>query len=148
MVEVRFTAASLRIIGEDLNVEEITSLLEVAPHRAMNKGDVEERPNGQKVVSRTGIWSRKVDRSSPANLDAQIAELLEPLPQNLSVWQLLTKRFRTEVFCGAFMLEGNEGLGLNPETLLALGSRGIALELDIYGPERTDHIAPLPHEFN
>ncbi|MGN7770147.1 DUF4279 domain-containing protein [Phyllobacterium sp. 22552] len=148
MVEVRFTDASLRIMGDELNVEEMTSLLGATPHRATNKGDVEVRPIGQKIVSRTGMWTRKVDRRSPADLDGQIVELLEPLTQNLSVWQLLAKRFRTEVFCGAFMLEGNEGLGLKPKTLLALGERGIAIELDIYGPERTDYIAPLPHEFN
>ena len=36
---------------------------------------------------------------------------------------------------GWFMKESNEGVDIKPSTLAALGSRGIALALDIYAPE-------------
>jgi len=47
----------------------------------------------------------------------------------------LTTRFRVDVFCGLWLIEGNEGISLDPSTLKALGERGILLDLDIYGGE-------------
>jgi hypothetical protein len=52
----------------------------------------------------------------------------------LSVWRELQRRYNCDIFCGLFLHEGNEGENLAPETLVALGARGLALGLDIYGP--------------
>jgi Domain of unknown function (DUF4279) len=71
----------------------------------------------------------------PENLDAQIASLLGRLSNDLKIWETLASKFRIDLFCGLFLKGGNEGLGISPEMLRALGERGILLGLDIYGPD-------------
>jgi hypothetical protein len=39
-------------------------------------------------------------------------------------------------FCGLFLDEMNEGISLSPDTLAAIGSRGLSSGLDIYGPDQ------------
>ncbi|TWI36168.1 hypothetical protein IQ26_03122 [Mesorhizobium tianshanense] len=50
------------------------------------------------------------------------------------------------MFCGVWLNEENQGLGLAPQTLLMLGERGIELDLDIYydrpGPDAGDVSEP------
>jgi hypothetical protein len=86
-------------------------------------------------IARSGSWRLKVERRSPGDLDAQIAELFVTLSLDLAIWKDLSTRFRADVFCGLFLRESNEGISLAPETLTAVGSRGLTLEMDIYGPE-------------
>lgn len=132
MAQLSRSTASLRIIGDDLAPSEITGLIGKAPNKAKKKGDVFETPNGQSVISRTGSWSIEVDDAIPADVDKQVIELLENTIQNTEVWHGLSKRFRVEIFCGLFLEDGNQGLNISTETLMILGLRGIALELDIY----------------
>jgi hypothetical protein len=47
--------------------------------------------------------------------------------------RLLESKYRIDLFCGLFMEGTNEGLQISPETLHALGERGISLGLDMYG---------------
>ncbi len=58
-------------------------------------------------------------------------ELLGQLTQDLSVWESLSC-FRPDLLCGIYMGSSNDGLPLSAKALLALGQRGIALDLDIY----------------
>ena len=62
-----------------------------------------------------------------------MAVLLTHLTDDLAIWRSLTVRFRADIFCGLFLNEMNEGLDLQPSTLLAMGVRNLALGLDIYG---------------
>jgi hypothetical protein len=57
------------------------------------------------------------------------------MTNDLMVWQALTSSYDVDMFCGAFMQSTNDGLSISPETMLALGSRGIKFDLDIYGPD-------------
>lgn len=54
------------------------------------------------------------------------------MTDDLSVWDLLTKRFKVDAFCGLWLDETNEGETLEADVLLMLSQRGIKLELDIY----------------
>ena len=64
--------------------------------------------------------------------------LLSQVSDDLGICQRLTALYDVEVFCGLFMHRENEGLAISADTLIALGSRGIELDLDIYGPEEQD----------
>ncbi len=68
----------------------------------------------------------------PGDLDGQVAELVETLSNNLSVWQDLSRRFDGDVFCGIFMEEGNEGISLSVATMESLSARGLSINFDIY----------------
>ncbi len=136
MAELYGTAACLRIFGDDLDPDEITSILGAKPTRGERKGGIWLTPRGDQMIARTGRWSIDVARREPGDLDGQIAEILAPLNQDLLAWQDLTTRFRADFFCGLFMEEGNEGLELSPKTMLDMGARGIKFGLDIYAPKR------------
>jgi hypothetical protein len=93
---------------------------------------------GLEKVADRGSWRRETERRSPGDLDAQIAELFAQLTDDLEVWNDLSRRFQADIFCGLFLNEFNEGISLSPETLAAVGSRGLSLDMDIYGTEDED----------
>lgn len=124
------TVASLRFFGEDLQPEEVTRLLGVAPTQSQLKGDVS--PSGH--VRPVGGWWLRVEEREPGDLEDQIVALFSELTDDPQVWADLNARYRGDVFCGLFMDTTNEGLELKPETLLMIGQRGLRLGLDIYDP--------------
>lgn len=78
------------------------------------------------------MWSVSAEQRIPGDLDAQIAELLEGTTEDIGVWRNITSRFKSDIFCGLFLGEWNEGLSISPTTMKVLGERGILLDLDIY----------------
>ncbi|MDJ0922839.1 MAG: DUF4279 domain-containing protein [Henriciella sp.] len=134
MPALKETVASLRILGDDLDPDEVTALLGKSPDVGARRGEALKLPSGSERAARTGRWSVKVARKTPGDLEAQIATLLSGTTNDLDVWRELTAKYSVDLFCGLFMDEGNEGLAISPGTLKLLGERGIALALDIYGP--------------
>ena len=65
-------------------------------------------------------------------MNGQILEILSQVTTDLAIWRSLASRFQIDLFCGLFLRTGNEGLTLSPESLYALGTRGIEMGLDIY----------------
>ena len=129
---VHHSVAGLRFVGDDLNPDEITALLRVTPTESCHKGQkVVGKTTGKIRVAKTGSWRLTAEGREPEDLEAQVFELLGQLTQDLSVWESLS-RFRPDLFCGIFMSSSNDGLPLSAKALLALGQRGIALDLDIY----------------
>lgn len=120
--------ATLRVIGVDLDPAEITRLLACAPTRAHRKGDdLQKDPAKASNVARSGLWALEAKRTAPADVNSQIGELLSLVTADLSVWTTLASSYKLSVLCAWFMEEGNEGEDLSPETIRALGDRGIAL---------------------
>ena len=132
MAALSKTVASLRILGDALDPEEITAALGKEPDEAARLGDTLRTPSGGERVSRFGVWSVSVEQRIPGDLDAQIAELFEGAIEDIGVWRNITSRFRSNIFCGLFLDEWNEGLSISPTTMKMLGERGILLDLDIY----------------
>lgn len=133
MARLARSVATLRIIGDDLVPDEVSKLLGGTPTRAHRKGD--EIPlRGAQCLARTGMWRMAATETVPEDVDAQISEILGKLTPDLESWRSLASRFRVNLFCGLFMEEGNEGLSVSPSNLIALGERGIELDLDIYAP--------------
>ncbi len=132
MGNVRRSEAGLRFFGDDLNPDEISKLLGSDPTVSWRKGDVLIGHNITPRTAKTGSWRLSAKRREPEDLEAQILELLAALSQDMAIWRGLSLRYKTDLFCGIYMSSFNDGLPLTSETLLALGLRGIALDLDIY----------------
>jgi Domain of unknown function (DUF4279) len=129
------SAATLRIMGDDLIPEEVSSLLGCAPTMAQKKGEVLiGKKTGIERIARTGMWRLQSVDQEPENLDRQIEEILTKVTADVETWRALGRRYRVDLFCGLFMGGGNEGLAVSPSSLVALGERGIELALDVYGP--------------
>jgi hypothetical protein len=135
MVHLHRAAASLRIAGKELAPDEITALLGSNPTHAQTKGQEILTKSGRTRSPLFGQWRLHATVTEPENLESQVAELLGKLTTDLTVWRDLGSRFDIDLFCGWFMSGANEGVAIEPKTLLALGERGITLSLDIYGPD-------------
>ncbi|GMV31258.1 MAG: hypothetical protein AMXMBFR59_33830 [Rhodanobacteraceae bacterium] len=134
------SGATLRLFGDDLDPDTIGALLGASPTRFWRKDqELVGSATGVVRVARTGSWQLGATRREPEDLEGQVLDILEKLTQDLSVWESLA-RYQPDLLCGLFMGRSNNGLSLCATTLLKLGQRGIALELDIYdagaqGPE-------------
>jgi hypothetical protein len=93
---------------------------------------------GREIVARRGSWLLEAERRGPGDIEGQIEELFGALTSDLIIWRTLAVRYQADVFCGVFLARGNEGMVLRPETLVAVGSRGLTLSLDIDGVGVTD----------
>ncbi|MEC4615051.1 DUF4279 domain-containing protein [Tsukamurella tyrosinosolvens] len=128
---VHRAVASLQLSGNALDPLVITRILGTPPTLSYARGDLVPTGRGTRTA-RFGLWSLEAAATEPADIDAQVTQLLSSLPADLGVWRELSVRYALRLFCGWFLQGGNEGVGLSAPTLGALGERGIALDLDIY----------------
>lgn len=122
----------MRFSGDDLDPDEISSALCVQPDQGVRKGDVWHTPKGRPVTARTGMWHLGVPHRSPADLDEQIDRLLELATSDLTVWRSLAMRYNGHIFAGLFLSASNQGSTISSQNMLAMGLRGLSIELDIY----------------
>ncbi len=125
--------ASLRIMGDALIPAAITRLLGCEPTAAHVKGETRiGKRTGREYRYHSGQWRLQATERDPENLDAQIAEIFSQVTADPAVWAELAKEFHIDLYCGLFMVNGNEGVTLSAQSLSILGSRGVELSLDIY----------------
>jgi hypothetical protein len=135
MAAIHRSAATLRVMGDDLDPADITRLLGHAPTRAHARGQAwTSRTTGIERIHKFGAWILIADDAEPEDIGAQATALLAKVTPDLAIWREIGARFEIDLFCGLFMEESNEGMGLSPAILQALGERGIELSLDIYDP--------------
>lgn len=127
---------SLRIVGDDVDPDEITQLLGREPDFGLRKGQTVVSNTGKERVERRGRWIIQSERRDPSDPNTQLRELLESTTSDVEVWKSITAQHHVDIFCGLFMLAENEGLVLSPETIKMIGDRGIPLWFDVYAPER------------
>ncbi len=137
MAQIRKSVVALRIIGDDLVPEEVTALLGTPPTRAVVKGQTGKHIVGPRVgdvkVARSGMWTLEASDREPEDMNGQIHEIFSRVTDDLSVWRSITKRFRVDLFCGLWLTGCDSGMTLSPQSLAALGERGIELGLCLYG---------------
>jgi hypothetical protein len=137
MPSLQRAVATLRVMGDDLDPQEVTRILGQTPTHAESKGDIRiGQRTGTRIVARTGIWRLDAMATEPADIGAQVEELFARLIADVAAWKGLAAAYRVDLFCGWFMEGRNEGIEIAPATLAKLAERGIALSLDIYAPER------------
>jgi hypothetical protein len=132
VAELARAVASLRVVGDDLLPDDVSALLGCSSTKAWAKGDT-LASHGRSRTARFGMWSLRAEQTEPGDLDAQVTAILSRLTQDESVWAEIGSRYDLDLFCGWFMRYGNEGMTIGPDTMSALGTRGIPLDIDLYG---------------
>ena len=122
---------SLRFFGDDLNPDEVTHLLDCQPTEAHKKDDVVPSKFNPRIV-KTGTWLLSFSKKSEEDLEGQISQLLDQLPKNLEIWQNLTRRFDSDIYCGAWLKAWNRDVWLSAGLLSKLSDRGLNLGMAIY----------------
>ncbi|WP_239950829.1 DUF4279 domain-containing protein [Dyella terrae] len=79
--------ATIRVIGDSLNPEEVTALLGCEPTASQRTGEeIVGRTTGAVRVARTGLWRLHAAQRDPEDLPGQIDELLGRLTGDMSAW--------------------------------------------------------------
>ncbi|MBL0159310.1 MAG: DUF4279 domain-containing protein [Bryobacterales bacterium] len=122
---------TLRVFGDDLDPDHISTLLGCQPSSARKKGD---------PYPRTGRWLLSIDSKDcgeNADVEDGIKMLLERLPPNGSTWSSLTSQYRVDVSCGLFLASSNRGFGLSSELSGLLSERNLDVGFDLYATSAT-----------
>jgi uncharacterized protein YchJ len=128
MAQLFKSVAGLRIFSDTIDLDAITRTLGCEPTTSHVKGQVRYKT----TLWKTGAWILNASDTQPANLDAQVAEILGRVSSDLKVWSALSGEHSIDLFCGFFMDRGNEDLVISAETMKLLSERGIELEFSIY----------------
>ena len=136
--------ASLTVVGDLVDPDEISRLLGADPDRSHRVGDlVSTRSTARR---RTGAWiiSTKGNVPGTAPLATHVSALLARVTSDPAIWRTLAERHSVRVFVGWFMTRENEGTMLDPSLLDELGRRGLSLDFDVYanGSAEGDQLTP------
>ena len=130
--DVDRVSVSIRVAGDDLDPDEVTSTLLVQPSFSARKGD-RHTSSGREIMQRTGIWVFNFSGSAEEwTLGDAIGALLDRLPSDLRIWQSLASKYRLDVFCGVYIEVWNRGFQLPPALMRRLADRGLSLGIDVY----------------
>jgi hypothetical protein len=120
-------AVALCIYGAELEPEEVTALLGVAPTHAHRAG---ERAELRLPRPSQGAWIREIRRFEPVEPDLMFEELFAGVSTEASVWFALARRFELRV---DFAVHTDVGatFRLNPKTLARIASLGASFQISI-----------------
>ncbi len=125
-----FTVA-LRVAGDDLDPDEISSLLCTLPTESWRKGEHVQQL-GRTVIAIEGRWTLRSQLPGTTDPEEQLTLLLTRMTDEPTVWSRLKVRYDIDLFCGVFLSSANQGIELSAELLRRLGERGISIGFDIY----------------
>jgi hypothetical protein len=130
----RFTI-TLRICGEGLDPEHVSTLLCCAATQTERKGVPISGPGGSTRVPKRGRWfltieSKACDESD--DVEDAIRMLLARLPPDPELWASLTSAYAVDVFCGLFLASTNRGFSISPEVSKLLSDRQVGIGFDVY----------------
>lgn len=123
------TRIALRIFGENVDPDRVAMAIGRAATQAYRKGDrvgqrsTAVRPKGMCIYEFKGH-----------NVHGQILELLAMLPDVRS-WCELVEGNVADVYCAADLEGDVAGLVIEPELLIQLGERGLALNIEVYSAD-------------
>lgn len=128
----RWSAAGLRIIGEELDPVEVGALLGLEATRTHRKG--QPRSSRHKDTWRESLWSLQSPLSRDRDMADHVKWLLDSLEGRFDALKVLSEKFRVDLFCGFSSGSGQGGFTLDAVTLGRLGRLGVPLVLDLYPP--------------
>lgn len=133
---LRRACVSLAIHGDHLVPDELTSLLGCQPDVGVRKDETYSTSSGGTREARSGLWISRGCYREPPCIDKQIADLLNGLPGEHTLWTRLTTDFDCYINVGVWFMEDSwtGGFGLQAQTLRMLGERGLKVDFDMYAP--------------
>ena len=131
---------SLRLMGDDLRINDIEGKLHLKPSNTGVKGD-HFQGNPKRGKYETNVWGWRYPADSVVSFEEQIVGLLEKIePVKSELLEILANPdIAGELFLGFGSANGQGGAYLPPELLRRVASCGLAISLDLY-PHDMDKI--------
>ena len=125
---------TLRVFGDDLDPDRISSQLGCLPTSSERKGVPVPSARGARIPKR-GRWFLSIE-SKNCNEDDDVEDgvriLLASLPSDKDLWDFLTKTYKVDIFCGLFLGAENQGFGISPDLSKLLADRNLEIGFDLY----------------
>ena len=127
------TNVTLRLLGKDLEPEEVSTAMGMAADRSHKKGDpVRARKS---AVRDTGYWSAtsSTHMAGTEDINKHIAWLVALVtPRRPLLLSYQQRGWTVDVWIGVHTNAGHGGPVVHPDALVALGNIGLAVCLDLY----------------
>lgn len=124
----------LRVMGRDLEPQEVSRLLELEPTISHKRGD-DRTGKAAKSSSEysEGLWAWGPSLAEIEPLAEHVRALVDVLEPKIAVLQHLRNLgLRMDIFIGIFGSDNNFGFTMSPELLEKLGRLDIDLDFDVY----------------
>jgi hypothetical protein len=133
------THVTLAVYGDDLDPDEVSSMLRRMPTHSHRKGDC-KTPTA--VPFPSGAWLYTVEGRAPEGPDSLVEKLLKEFPVDSSFWKPVTERFRVRIRVGVHTGGWNRGFDLAPHTIGVVSQIGVGIGFDLYlyGDESDDGV--------
>jgi len=133
-------SVGVNFYSENLDREEITSLLGHNPTKAWNAGERHPVGNSRKTkMTNWGKWYLSSERDS-IDLNIKLRSLFEYLTDDLEKWRTLTSKYESWVDVAGYMNNWNREFIVEADVLKILTDRNLKIHFDIYfyGDEEED----------
>jgi hypothetical protein len=144
----KWNRVSLRLLGDNLPVEDIQERLHLMPGRIGKKGDY-LNPQRQGRKYSTNLWVSEYLTSAETSFSEQISMLLDILEQRIDELReiLSLPNIEGEIFVGFSSGNGQGGDYLPHDLLQRIVNCGLSLSLDLY-PASLDEEALIDSKFS
>ena len=133
-------SVGVNFYSENLDREEITSLLGHNPTKAWNAG--ERHPMGNSGKTRIVNWEKWYLSSErdTTDLNIKLRDLFKKLTNDLENWRHLTSKYESWIDVAGYMNNWNRGFMVETDVLKLLSDRNLKIYFDIYfyGEEEDD----------
>lgn len=129
----KWTRASLRIFGENLVPDDISSSLNLAPTQTHLRG--QRKSEKVPLVWKHSMWLLQSPLGTNEELPRHLEWLLGELEPRATTLKELSTQFKVDLFCGFSSENGQGGFTLSAELLCRLANLGIPIALDLYPPQ-------------
>jgi len=128
---------TLRVSGDKLDPEKITSILKCPPTRSHMKGDRSTTTHSGNIsIPKKGQWALSIYSKDYEGGEIELEEglkiLLRKLPSDAKLWRSLTTKYCVDIFCGLFLESSNRGFGLTANASKMLSHRNLEIGFDLY----------------
>lgn len=117
---------TLRILGDQLDPDQVSDVLGMPPTSSARKGD---------PFPRKGRWLLEIeskDCGQDVDVEDGIELLFSRLPSDPDFWASLTTAYNVDIFCGLFLTSANRGFGISAEVSKLLADRHLEIGFDLY----------------
>jgi Domain of unknown function (DUF4279) len=129
------TKGTIRVMGPDVEPDEVTRLLGLAPYRAHRAGATNIGRSGRRYADfHEGNWMYQTTLPRTASVDEQLQALVDlVLAREAAFVQLRARGHRLDLYLSVFEFAPDQGFTFPHQLLHTLGRLGFDLQFDLYG---------------